>query len=830
MPWMAQHGPTVKRLRSGGCSRWLPSGRRPFLADGRSKRGRGFVAHPLALILALLAGPQNFPGMAAAGPSGAYVRDAGGLVCLGNPHLELRFSPYHGELVSVIHKKSGLDLKQEKQNAYKTVWGMSWLTAAGQHPYTDNARSGQSFKHNATRLQNSMRLDLTWTNLQLDNGQIYPAEVHVAITLPDNSPMSLWRMEIKNGGPHAVDLVSFPLIAGIKELGSDGADDCLVYPSREGRLYHNPSRNLSNLQSVYPSSFLNMQFAAYYDRAGGFYLACQDDQAMVKEFNWFRHKPEWACMAIVHHPPETKFGGGFTLSYDVALGVFDGDWYAAAEIYRKWAAGQWWAKEKLKERDIPAWLPDTGISSCFVAAARAAWKPQDTSLAEIADFAKSHRNFFGSPLLVELWGWENKGAWSWGDYFPPLEGWSKFNAMVSDLHANGSRLKTFIGTTSVRMNTDLWTSQEPLPYAVLDGSGKPRHYGQEVAMCIGTPYWQNKLRETTLTLIEHGVDMVQMDSFAPVPTQQSCFDKAHRHPSACGSWMTRAWLQTLADIRGKGRRMNPGVAFTSEGIAEVYLPHLDLAKHWRDVFAEVEASIREKDLWNGTSEIIPAFNYVYHDNILVMGEYLLGLAPGRHSEYNWLCLGRMLVWGEIPLNNNWMPVESPAFDKQAAKLLKEISQARTTYAKDFLVYGRMQPPPRISSPVTAVPLPKDLGDPPPVMTVPSLMHSAWRASDGCIGLVLFNLANEPISFKLPISRAQLGLSPGIKYSVHSVRNGTFGIVLAELSQDTNLALSIQSKEILVLIVGPANGERAIQANIKAGAAPPGKASMQKEAN
>jgi len=57
------------------------------------------------------------------------------------------------------------------------------------------------------------------------------------------------------------------------------------------------------------------------------------------------------------------------LHYSVVLGVFSGDWYDAAQIYKAWASKQWWTKGNLTAgKDTPLWLKKSGVVIDFLGA------------------------------------------------------------------------------------------------------------------------------------------------------------------------------------------------------------------------------------------------------------------------------------------------------------------------------------------------------------------------------------------------------------------------------------------------------------------------------
>jgi hypothetical protein len=100
-----------------------------------------------------------------------------------------------------------------------------------------------------------------------------------------------------------------------------------------------------------------LQMQAYYDGTAGLYMATHDGSGNVKHFGLARLKDE--LDVSTEHNYDERPGLSFDLPYDTVLGVFHGDWYAAADIYKQWAVQQSWCARKTIDRDdIPARLKE----------------------------------------------------------------------------------------------------------------------------------------------------------------------------------------------------------------------------------------------------------------------------------------------------------------------------------------------------------------------------------------------------------------------------------------------------------------------------------------
>jgi len=80
----------------------------------------------------------------------------------------------------------------------------------------------------------------------------------------------------------------------------------------------------------------------------------RDGDGWVKHFRAARIAG--ALDLSIEHNPDERAGQDIDLPYQTVLESFQGDWHAAADIYRQWAETQKWAKQKAAERKPPAYL------------------------------------------------------------------------------------------------------------------------------------------------------------------------------------------------------------------------------------------------------------------------------------------------------------------------------------------------------------------------------------------------------------------------------------------------------------------------------------------
>jgi hypothetical protein len=747
----------------------------------------------------------------------AYFREETDRFYIGNDYLEIGFSKTKGSIWSIVDKLSGVDLKK-RNNSHEETWALTFYTETKERFLVSNEETVE-FTFFAEAVENGCRLRLRWRDIPDARGLYYQIQTDVNVTVLDDSQMSTWRLNITNNGPFSIEKIRFPCIWGVKELGESGDDDVLVVPSKEGRIFPDPFTNLEYWGQNGPSGFLNMQFMAYYDTYSGFYFASYDSGGYFKSFIWDRqaYHPDPAGVYLIHYPVMLP-GVAVEIPYDIIVGVFQGDWHDAADVYGRWALEQRWCKEETSGKR-PSWLQDCAY--CWTIPPLTL---VSTPYSEVSEAIRNGCKYFQQPGLANFFGgWENTTrGWPLGDDFPPRGGWPEFDQTVKQLHDLGVRIYLYISAIVVSNNTELWESGVPLNYTQRKEDGQTvSSYFQGntfTHMCIGTDYWKKKLKEIVLTLVEHKVDLIQLDGFPWCCDGMECYDMTHGHPlGGGGNWITQNWIEALEDIRRCAQAINPEIAFVGEGIAENFLPYLDF-KMMRDSYVERNEEnafgYEAESARNGTQVVVPLFNYVYHRYIMSQAD-----VPGfniNFKQYNALAHSRALNWGEIPgteiyigetLGMGGDVIYDPITDLAGYDYAKRIASARKTYARDFLVYGKSVKPLPITSPNTTIVYGPWFITVDPIegwlnftLVKPAIQHSAWVSDWGGLGFLFTNIAwNDTVSFNVYVDPSQYGLTA--QNFVFLVRDGVYHSI-GPVSGVFNSTFEVQPREILLLVFVP----------------------------
>ena len=611
--------------------------------------------------------------------------------------------------------------------------------------------------------------------------------VLVEVTIQANSNLSIWRMRVAGLEEDAVSQIVCPIVSGVM-MADDGAPgETLAAPRRgEGFAFQNPypvvdhlplmagtgqdnpQVGMGKIHGMYPGSF-SVQFFLYYNDHAGLYLGCHDSNQNVKGFDVGKMADwgDYPLMSISHFPSEAMRQDA-VFDYDTVVGVFHGDWYDGADIYKGWAHQQWWCARKFWDRDIADWLR-TGVGVFQMSNYHIPTIKLDHSLSQIADVVNGLSKDIGVPLLALVFNFEGRGGWTGPiGLFPPREGEAPFCEAMQRLRDAGNYGFVFIpgGNWYIAMSTysppfDSWREfdVQGRASAMLDDQGKveiDKYFPgwESTHLCPRTSFTQKITVDMILGALDRGCTVVQIDNF---PGIHSCFSTEHGHPRGYGRWFSEDWKMILSEARRRAKEKNPNCAFTSEGICENVIPYIDMFDQ-RAGDIEYEGHWFAGDPMGG--ETIPVFKYVYSRYI---SAYQAAFPECNRPEvlYWTRSLGKALAQGLVPTSGWYFP-EPPQLNPTTLGFYKKVVRAARDGWK-YMVFGQMLRPPKIVVPkITASYLRAfaqdgavdlDRMDPSSRHVVQdyAVQHSAWRARDGMIGYLFANVSEDLVSFAVSLS-------------------------------------------------------------------------------
>jgi hypothetical protein len=592
-------------------------------------------------------------------------------------------------------------------------------------------------------------------------GQL-PVDAHVTVRCPASQSLTYWTLELNNRTSMWIGHIQFPVMevpfdnaenrnrSHILWSTADGGLSGPVEPSMSvggwgGQNYDSPEVWRSN---NYPGEWASAQLMAYYNDLGGLYVACDDPSGLPKFIDPLLEK-DGVTMGVGHYPG-TQGPDQTKLPYHVVVGTFQGDWYAAAEIYRDWASKQPFCATKLAQRtDIPKWLADSPPAISFPMRGQGDWdppaaeNPEYTPLTNALPYLDKWATALASPLMPIIFNWEHAGPWVQPDAYPPVGGEAAFREFMSKAKALGWHPMIY-GDGLCWVISQKNTHYDGMPYfRAHDGeSAVCRKWDgtllQDVwrwrtnyVACVGTEKGRQMVLNMTRQMAEMGPDVVQQFDQGPGP--RACFATNHGHPPVPGPWMTAAFNELLKADVAMARSVNPGVAMSCEG-------------------APPETYLQSFQVWDSRIHLAPLYSFLYHE----YANGFQGFYTNRvDDEALRLSVARALVDGYLinftlrdkgQVEYDWDQTWTRAVPDQAAFIdwTKRVTHFRAGVARDYLVYGRMLRPWKVSG-VTE----RDFG----WGKEPLVQSATWQAADGRVGVVLANYADLPETPRLELEGA-----------------------------------------------------------------------------
>jgi hypothetical protein len=735
----------------------------------------------------------------------AYVKEGGDLIVIGNDLVEFGFD--RGALVSLIDKATDYQFVRDRSAA--SPFSLTLRRADGSLEEIDG-RAFETYK---------------WTpgdGLTLTFSGLPDLELSVTVRIDlDDSALSRWRVEVSGLGDGALHQVTCPIIPGLFTPGDPAPGETVAAPRQsEGYLFRDPYPVVDRLplragigpespdvglgvySGLYPGG-IGVQFMLYYNDLAGLYLATHDAGQNVKRFDLAPREdaPDSPVLSVSHFQPE-EIGADVAVPYETILGVFHGDWYDGVDIYKAWATGQWWCREKLWDRDIPSWMR-TGFAVFEMSNYHMPILRMNHPMAQVADVVNDLSVRSEAPLLALIFNWERGGAWTGPlGFFPPREGAVAFREAMTRLREAGNHGFVYITGGCWYLKAPLYSEPydseaefdaQAVPYAITNPDGSPNRGGiggllQAGRLCPHTDFTRDLTADIFVQCLELGCSVVQIDNF-PCVGSEACFNSAHGHPLGHGPWWSEAWGRILAETRRRAKAVDPDCAITVEGVSEGFIP-------WLDMFDQRAANMEyfghrfRGDLMNG--ETIPIFSYVYNEYI---GAYTAAYPECNRPEvlYWTRAIGKAVAEGVVPTGGWYLP-EPDALNPVTTGFFCKVARAVAHELWPYLMFGEMLRPPAIDVPEIVASYLNfaddyDRMDPAKRHEVRdrAVQHASFRARDGSVGLVFLNISEEPVGFDVELPDYGSGAAYDVDAYVDGVHEDLHSGAALPITECLNMA-------------------------------------------
>jgi len=601
--------------------------------------------------------------------------------------------------------------------------------------------------------QNS--LSMSWKNIDVE-GEADCLDVTVTVTLAENDEYARFRVAFNNRSTkYTVFYLTAPLFNGIYPQDGKTSSDRLASPIYNGRLIVDPIRNgiMDERYRFQPNrSGHSMQFDAYYHDDKGLYLGCFDGMQNVKRYYIAADSSDGLSWAVVHVPDNMKsVPQNWQTSYDSVLRCFKGDWYDACRLYRQWALKQSWTAEgPLYERkSTPKWFKEINMWMRWGITMSPPTAPYHTNI-------KTGLDGITKGLHLHYWGqghFLSKGS---PDRFPLDQ--QDLNA-INMAKENNYPIMGFLQSVCWDSESQSAKKTNGFEHTVRDFEG------QRVVWPLGKPgdrtytkanvaypgkVWAKVLGDTVVEMARTaGFSAAYMDSFNHGGTYMN-FNPIYSKQVGGGNTYIKDNQKMLHEIKDRVRKVNPDFCFSGESFWEGNMAELDGYLTCNTTYQPLE---KDKIF------AIPMVQAVYHDYTICFGTWVSrwDLEEGDGRSYI-AKFAQAFAWG---VKDGWTEPLLLTNHKDYEVALDAAQKRSRAYtaAMKFLVYGEMLRPPAFTDPVEQLDVKwhirwlKKFYD----ISLPSVQCSMWRAPDGRLGLVMYNISTQQQKVVLKLNDPAYGI-------------------------------------------------------------------------
>ncbi len=589
-------------------------------------------------------------------------------------------------------------------------------------------------------------------------------ELSVKISAEINTAIS-WGISVRNRGSKVIEWVNYPQIVVENDFKDHGGNSRILWGFDEGIIvddmefrnslfgYKEPTYPSEGTMGMYPA-IVELPCMAYYNDRCGLYFAAHDAEDNLKGIDFYAYHN--GVKLQFRHFAGSDFGKDYEMQYPMVMQFFEGDWYAAASIYREWF-------EKRKNYipiennfNLPEWYSESPVVVTYPVRGlfdTDEMKPNKlfpycNALKEIEKFEKQ----FNSKIMVLLMHWEGTAPWAPPIVWPPYGGENELKKFIDQLHERGDVFGVYcsgLGWTLKSNIADYDTSEffeknelkkmmclspeQDLPFSKICTD---QRVGYD--MCPSQKYTVDIICDQVYKMIDADIDYIQLLDQNHGGTSYFCYSKSHGHPPVPGKWQVDAVKNLLALVEEKNRKVLIGC---ESAAAEAYIPYL--------LFSD-----NRYNICYAMGEPVPLYAFVYHRYLNnFMGNQVCTQYAFDHQKspenifmriaYSFCC-GDMLTVvinddGNIIFNWGYCNTDNLPCQEATAELIKNLNYWRRCEAKKYLHTGKMEVPYKIQSDEIKI-----YGAMNYDHKYNKVFTSAWSTLNGEFGQFLVNYTTEPI--------------------------------------------------------------------------------------
>ncbi|MBQ8145904.1 MAG: hypothetical protein IJ039_03900 [Clostridia bacterium] len=592
------------------------------------------------------------------------------------------------------------------------------------------------------------------------------SKLNITVSVCENEGIE-WGLKVESVPcEYAVEWVEIPKICMPRLIDNDENGGRILFPYDEGLIIsdetkfvrYEPEFPSSGAYLMFPNKVCSQFFAYLFDDIG-LYIGAHDTKRGLKCIDFYPSENGIAMQIRLFSGAD--YGKDFKTDFPIVWKTCDGNWMAAADIYRNWFENNL-PKGVLPIKEnayLPKWYEDSPLVVTYpVRGIHDMDKMEPNELFPYVNalpILNKIKKAINSPIMALLMHWEGTAPWAPPYVWPPFGGVEKFNEFKDALHKNGDLLGVYcsgFGYTSRSTIIEDYNCEEKIKNEdVLRGvchspSNKPelgitccpyQRYGYDI--CPASSRGREILFEAYTPLFKSGVDYAQILDQNHGGGQYLCYAQEHDHPPMPGDWMTEAMQELLC----KWNTLAPNMLFGCESAAsEPFIGNLLMSDN-------------RFELNYAFGVPVPVYAYIYHEYV----RNFMGNQVGCPFDTKINTLSYRLAYsfsiGDImtltlspngSLMTHWgtRDFEScPNMDNTLA-LIRNLMDFYKTDGKKYLYNGRMKATDGFKCESIEIPMTNNRGN----AILPRLLSSSWEAENGRTAYIVVNPEAKPVSFKI----------------------------------------------------------------------------------
>lgn len=592
------------------------------------------------------------------------------------------------------------------------------------------------------------------------------SDLSVKITVSTGEGI-FWQVAVDNVPPeYALEYIEIPKICLPRLVENNPNGGKILFPYDEGIMVTNenllpryePEFPMSGAYFIFPNKLCS-QFMAYLFDDVGLYMGAHDPKRSFKGVDFYSHGEGVALQMRLYSGGD--FGKSFKTDYPIVWQVFNGDWRAAAEIYRAWFECNLPPRiVKVRENNaLPNWYRESPLVVTYPVRGKHDMDKMEPNelfpYTNALPILERIKNDTGCRIMALLMHWEGTAPWAPPYVWPPFGGVELFNEFRDALHKNGDLLGVYcsgFGYTKQSTLIESYNCEKKIEEEdVLRGvchspKNKPelgitccpyQRYGYDI--CPASKRGREILDEAYSPLFKSGIDYAQILDQNHGGGQYMCFGRDHGHPPMPGEWMT----SNMQSLLTEWNKSAPNMLFGCESAAsEPFIGNLLMSDN-------------RFELNYPFGKPVPVYAFIYHEYI----RNFMGNQCGCPFEPKYDTLRYRLAYsfsiGDImtlilapngDLMTHWgtHDFESAPNMEKTLLFIKNMREFYNGDAAEYLCYGRMSTAPDISCEEIKIPLFRGQE----FSTLPRLPSSVWEGKDGKAAYIVVNPEDVPVPFTI----------------------------------------------------------------------------------